>query len=83
MLLEKGASISIRFIFSQISIIFSRYGKNPDKLNLLSHPEYMDLYIWKYKFHDITDIQIKDSTIVSPSYTQFKTKCFEFEDAKK
>ena len=27
-LLEKRSSISIRFIFSRISIIFSRYGKN-------------------------------------------------------
>ena len=74
--------MSIRFIFSRISIIFSGYEKNPDKLNLLSYQENVDLFSWKYKFYNIADNQIKDCKIFSP-YTQFKNKGFEFEDTKK
>ena len=61
-------------------MIFSRYGKNPDKLNILSYQENLDLFNWKYNFYDITDNQIKDSKNLSP-YTQFENKGFEFEDA--
>ena len=69
LLLEKRSSISVRFIFSRISIIFSRYGKKTDKLNLFSYQE--DVDISKYKFYDITDNQIEDCNIFSP-YTQFQ-----------
>ena len=56
--------------------------KNPDKLNLWSYQENVDLFSWKYKFYDITDNQIKDCKVFSP-YRQFKNKGFELEDSKK
>ena len=76
------SSISIRFVFSRMSIIFSRYEKNPDKLNLLAYQENVDLFSWKYTFYDITDNQIKDCKIFSP-LCNLKIKALSLKILKK
>ena len=60
LLLEKGPAY--QFDLSQIQLAFFRQGmeRNFNNLYLLSYPENIDFYSWKYKFYDIKDNLIKD-----------------------
>ena len=60
LLLEKGPAY--QFDLCQIQLPFFRQGleRNFSNLYLLSYPEKIDFYSWKYKFYDIKDNLIKD-----------------------
>ena len=66
LLLEKRAAYPFDLSLVELALSFPGMEKKPEKLNLLSYPEHMDLYSWKYKFYDITDNQIKDCKMFSP-----------------
>ena len=83
LLLEKRAAYQFNLSLVELALSFPGMAKKiPDKLNLLSYQENVDLFRWKYKFYHITDNRIKDCKFFSP-YTQFKNKGFESEDTKK
>ena len=82
LLLQKGAAYQFNLSLAELAIFSSYEKKTPDKLNLLSQQEKVDISSGKYKLYNITDNQIKDCKIFSP-YTQFRNKSFKFEDTKK
>ena len=85
LLLEKGAAY--QFDLSLIKLALSSAGmeteikKKKDKLNHFPYEENVDPFIWKYKFYNIKDNQIKDCKMFD-CIRNLKTKVLSLEILK-